>query len=638
MPVRRSVYCVLALSLFSIAVPFGAALAAKPTAEQALQLTPIQDDVDFTTPTGEELQGCQIESINKDGLSGWIVSTGDGAMLRSFLDTNRDNKVDLWCYYKDGIEVYRDIDGNYNGKADQYRWLGTGGTRWGIDRDEDGVIDAWRMISAEEVSAEVVAALRDRDADRFTRLLLTADELTGLGLGDARAKEIRDSVSAAAAEFAQLAREQSVVTSRSNWVHFGGHRPGVVPKGMQGSTKDLVVYDNVAAVVETEGKHSQLGVGTLIQVGDVWRLIDTPQNLREGQASTAAGFFFQASLANLPDSEEPTVAAGLSEESQQLIADYQKIDEQLSRASTPAQQNALNAQRADVLEKLIDATTDAENRANWVRQYADTVGPAAQSGDFPEGTRRLATLLEKLARQTSDKDLLAYVKYRYLTAQYGQAIADPKADFAKIQEQWQATLEQFVKDYPGSPDSADAMLQLALAQEFAGQDEDARKWYTRIATEHPGSPLAKKAAGAVTRLDSVGKSIPLRAPTIDGKTFDLSAYRGRVVLIHYWSTWCEPCKQDLTVLRQLLAKYGRDGFSLVGVNLDNERGDVVSYLTSNRLPWPQLYEEGGLDSRLATDLGILTLPTMILIDKQGRVVSRNISAGELDAELPKVLR
>ncbi len=47
----------------------------------------------------------------------------DGSVLRTFADTNGDKKVDLWSYYKFGVEVYRDIDENHNGKADQYRWL-----------------------------------------------------------------------------------------------------------------------------------------------------------------------------------------------------------------------------------------------------------------------------------------------------------------------------------------------------------------------------------------------------------------------------------------------------------------------------------------------------------------------------------
>ena len=66
-----------------------------------------------------------------------MVKNGAGQMLRIFVDTNADNTVDQWSYYKDGVEVYRDIDSNHNGKADQCRWLNTAGTRWGIDKNED---------------------------------------------------------------------------------------------------------------------------------------------------------------------------------------------------------------------------------------------------------------------------------------------------------------------------------------------------------------------------------------------------------------------------------------------------------------------------------------------------------------------
>ena len=51
----------------------------------------------------------------------------------------------MWCYFLDGLEVYRDIDSNFNGKADQYRWFHTAGTRWGTDKNEDGRIDDSQM-------------------------------------------------------------------------------------------------------------------------------------------------------------------------------------------------------------------------------------------------------------------------------------------------------------------------------------------------------------------------------------------------------------------------------------------------------------------------------------------------------------
>ena len=111
-----------------------------------------------------------------------------------------------------------------------------------------------------------------------------------------------------------------------------------------------------------------------------------------------------------------------------------------------------------------------------------------------------------------------------------------------------------------------------------------------------------------------------------------------MVLVHYWATWCEPCKEDLKTLHDLHSKYGRRGFALIGVNLDTNKPDLDGFLRQNRLPWPQIFEGGGLDSRLAVEMGIFNLPTMILIDPQGNVLSRNLHVSELEAELRKRIR
>jgi len=225
-----------------------------------------------------------------------------------------------------------------------------------------------------------------------------------------------------------------------------------------------------------------------------------------------------------------------------------------------------------------------------------------------------------------------------LTAEHVQSLSSKGADFVKIQTEWPKKLEQFIADYPKSPDTAEAMLELAMAQEFAGQEEDARKWYGRIVAEFPNSPSARKASGAITRLESVGKTILLQGKSPTGQTIDLAKYRGQVVLVQYWASWCEPCKADMTILKELVGRYGRNGFAVIGVNLDTHRDEMARYLAENNLPWPQIYEEGGLESAPALDLGILTLPTMLLIDQQGRVVNRNIQTAEIDDELKKLLR
>jgi hypothetical protein len=91
-------------------------------------------------------------------------------------------------------------------------------------------------------------------------------------------------------------------------------------------------------------------------------------------------------------------------------------------------------------------------------------------------------------------------------------------------------------------------------------------------------------------------------------------------------------------LKALHTKFGPKGFAVVGVNLDNDLRTVTQYLSSTRYPWPQLFEPGGMDSRLANEMGIQTLPTMLLIDKTGKVIRRNVHASELEGELEKLLK
>jgi thiol-disulfide isomerase/thioredoxin len=610
--------------------------AAEPSAAQALRLRPIQKDVDFDLPTDEEVERCTVRAFSQGGVAGWHVHNAAGQLLRRFLDTNQDNRLDQWCYYKGGVEVYRDIDTDFNGKADQYRWLGTAGIRWGVDENENGRIDRWKSISAEEVTAEVVAALRDNDKPRFLRLLPTTQELQALGLGEVQATLLARKVAAAAQGFDELAGQQTVIGSNSRWLHFGASPPGILAAGFEGSARDLMVYDNVSAIVETDGATTQIAIGTLVQVEGGWRVIDLPNLLADGSPDTGGGFFFQQAAAVQP--QMVSAQQGLSEAMQTLLRGLEEVDKGLAGASSAAELSKLHERRAVILETLANQAATAEEQETWIRQYADTISAAAQAGEFAGGVPRLASLAARLEQRDSGAELAAYVRFRWLAADYGNSVQQPNADFAKIQEKWLDDLLQFVTDYPRSEETPEAMLQLAVGEEFSGKTQEAIEWYGKIASGFADSPQAAKAAGAKRRLESVGNVISLAGTALDGKPVSLASLRDRTVLIHYWATWCEPCKQDLAVLKQMHAKYGRQGFALIGINLDSERDVAVRYLQSEPLPWPQLYEPGGLDGRFATEMGILTLPTMILIGKDGKVLNRNIYAGELDTELSRHVR
>lgn len=603
-------------------------MAAAPTVAHALQLAPVQKGVTYDRPSEDAAGKCTIKAEPIDGHTGWVVRDAGGQVLRQFVDTNGNNVVDQWSYFYNGLEAYRDFDSDHNGKADQCRWLNFAGSRWGLDRDEDGRIDSWKSISAEEVTEEVVRSLVERDAERFARLILTPDEAASLGTTKAKTDELLEKIERARSAFATLAANQKLITPQTEWVHFGAVRPGAVPVGAGGATKELLVYENAVAVVENGGQHEQLQIGTMVRVGDVWRIIDVPRTDASDDTEVAATGFFFLTSARPEVADSPT--DGPTRETQALLDELEKLDQTAGEAADAA---AFNAQRADLLERLATTATDESDRAQWVRQFADTVGVAVQSGNYPDGVARLKSLYESLAAQEASKDLAAYVKFRYMSAEYGATLQAPNADFAKIQTQWLADLEAYVNEYPRSPDAAEAMLQLGIAQEFAGQEDAAKEWYRKIVDGFSESQAAKKASGSLVRLDSVGKTIQLKGSGAAGGTVDLAKYAGRVVLIHYWATWCEPCKADLAQLKELYAKYGSSGFDLIGVSLDSRQEDLLDYLKQNRLPWKQIFEPGGLDSRLANELGVLTLPTMLLVDAKGKVVNRNIHVTELESDL-----
>src|SRR5687768_12482764 len=102
---------------------------AAPTVAQMLTFKPKFEDVHISTTAAEEHAACEVKLITgtRQGASGWLMVDAKKQSVRRFFDSNGDKKIDMWSYYKDGKEVYREIDSNFNERPDQYRWLNGAG-------------------------------------------------------------------------------------------------------------------------------------------------------------------------------------------------------------------------------------------------------------------------------------------------------------------------------------------------------------------------------------------------------------------------------------------------------------------------------------------------------------------------------
>jgi peroxiredoxin len=178
-----------------------------------------------------------------------------------------------------------------------------------------------------------------------------------------------------------------------------------------------------------------------------------------------------------------------------------------------------------------------------------------------------------------------------------------------------------------------------MVSEFMGKEAEARNWYAKLAKEYPASPLSKKAQGSLDRIELEGKPLELSGPMLGTqRPFDIQQLSGKVVVVYYWASWNSQCATDFEKLRSLLQSYKSQGLELVCISLDNSQAEAVQFLQQHRLDAIHLFQPGAMDSPLAVRYGILVLPNVFLVGRDGRVVSRTIQVNALEDEIKKLLK
>jgi len=141
--------------------------------------------------------------------------------------------------------------------------------------------------------------------------------------------------------------------------------------------------------------------------------------------------------------------------------------------------------------------------------------------------------------------------------------------------------------------------------------------------------------------ESVGKPVELTGQTLDGKTFSTKDWKGKVILVDFWATWCAPCVKALPRVKKMYIDYHAKGLEIVGVTCDSEVERLQVFLDKNKdMPWPQLFdakESPKLDfSPVAKAWGVERLPTMFLIDRNG-VLQSVAAEDDFEKQIPKLI-
>jgi peroxiredoxin len=127
---------------------------------------------------------------------------------------------------------------------------------------------------------------------------------------------------------------------------------------------------------------------------------------------------------------------------------------------------------------------------------------------------------------------------------------------------------------------------------------------------------------AVASAPTAAKSAPdFELKGLDGKTVKLSEYRGKVVILDFWATWCPPCREEIPHFIKLQKELGDEGLAIIGVSLDQTDSPVKSFIKEHGINYPVVMGDRNLASKYG---GVRAIPTTFVIDKKGEIAKKYV--------------
>lgn len=227
------------------------------------------------------------------------------------------------------------------------------------------------------------------------------------------------------------------------------------------------------------------------------------------------------------------------------------------------------------------------------------------------------------------------------------AKANEKNDTKKMQEIQtnfqQAEVEHVTKIKALLPEMGTSLVAIFAANNLLNPQRDFAEMEAvakRFAAENPSPKIAQAYLGYIKRLKGVAVGDDAPEFTLDspeGQPVPLSSLRGKYVLIDFWASWCGPCRMENPNVVKMYNKYKDKGFAIYGVSLDKDKNAWLGAIKKDGLTWTHGSDLKFWSSAVAQLYGVSAIPATYLLDKDGKVIAKNLRGQSLEAKLGELL-
>ena len=205
-----------------------------------------------------------------------------------------------------------------------------------------------------------------------------------------------------------------------------------------------------------------------------------------------------------------------------------------------------------------------------------------------------------------------------------------------IAHKWE--LNDFTADKAGT---SIALYATSLRWDDSHRIEEIEKQVASFAEKHPGLAITKSMQERLRKfkLTAIGsKAAPLAGQDLDGTPRSLEDFKDQYVLVDFWASWCGPCRVENRHFPKVLEKYSKNGFNILGVNMDSNRTIWSRTSQQDAVTWPQISDLQALNSPMAKAYNVSALPMSFLLDRDGRIIAKNLRGDALDKKLSELFQ